>query len=255
MEILVLRLVLPPLTVLVAGWLQHRAGPRLSGRLVGLPFTSGPLVLVLLFTEGTSAAAVTAQGVLAGQVMVVGFACTYAIASTRATPLSSLVTALVCTAALGAGARTATEVMPWSGLVVLPVALVALRLWRTVPTPTVAPAKLSSTQLVVRAALAGVLVAGLSTSSPLLGAGLTGVLASVPMVLSVVAPGTHRDAGSPTVRSMLRGALTVVPGTAAFAAVLAVTLVPIEGPVGFLAAGVLMVLVNAAVSQWDDRSR
>ena len=255
MEILVLRLVLPPLTVLVAGWLQNRAGPRLSGRLVGLPLASGPLVLVLLLEQGPSVAAAAAQGALAGQVMVLGFACAYAFASTRRTPLPSLGAAVVFTAALGAGARVATEALPWVGLAVLPVALIALRLWRTEPSPATAPARLSGAQLAVRGALAGVLVAGLSSSSRVLGAGLTGVLAGVPLVLSVATPSTHRDAGAPAARSMLRGAVTVVPGSAIFPAVLALTVVPLGGPVAFVAAGVLMALVNAAVRQWDDRSR
>jgi hypothetical protein len=47
----------------------------------------------------------------------------------------------------------------------------------------------------------------------------------------------------------------VVPGTASFAGVLAVTLVPVGGPAAFLTAGVAMALVNGAVSRWDDRSR
>ncbi|GAA2019136.1 hypothetical protein GCM10009740_04010 [Terrabacter terrae] len=187
--------------------------------------------------------------------MVLGFACAYAIASARATPLSSLVAALVVTAGLGAGAHVATGAFTWSGLAVLPMALVALRLWRTEQDPTTAPTKRPGAQLVVRAVLAGVLVAGLSTASHLLGAGLVGVLAGVPLVMSVVAPSIHRDAGSPAARSMLRGGLTVVPGTATFAAVLAVTLVPLGGPVAFATAGVAMALVNVGVTRWGDRIR
>ena len=255
MESLVLRLFLPPLTVLAAGWLQDRVGPRLSGRLVGLPLTSGPLVLVLLLAEGAPAAAVAAHGVLAGQVMVVGFTCAYAFASTRRTALSSLVSAVAVTAVLGGSARAATATIPWSGLVVLPLALIALRLWRSDAVSVAAPTRPSGAQLSFRAVLTGVLVAGLSTSSHVLGAGLTGVLASVPLVMAVVAPSAHHDAGSPAARSMLRGTLSVVPGTAAFAAVLAITLVPLGGPAAFLAAGVSLALVNGAVSQWEERSR
>jgi hypothetical protein len=256
MESLVLRLFLPPLTVLAAGWLQHRVGPRLSGRLVGLPLTSGPVVLVLLVAEGAPAAAVAAQGVLAGQVMVVGFTCAYAIASTRSTALSSLAAAGAVTAVLGAGARAATTAtVGWSGLAVVPLALIALWLWRPHAASVVAPTRASGAQLGFRAVLTGVLVAGLSTSSRVLGAGLTGVLASVPLVIAVVAPSAHRDAGSPVARSMLRGTLTVVPGTATFAAVLTITLVPLGGPAAFIAAGGSLALVNGAVSKWEERSR
>jgi hypothetical protein len=255
MESLVLRLVLPPLTVLAVGWLQHRVGPRLSGRLVGLPLTSGPLVLVLFLAEGAPAASVAAQGVFAGQLMVVGFTCAYAVASTRATSRPTLAAAVAATAVLGASAHTATAAFAWSGLAVLPMALMALWLWRPDAASVAASASPSGAQLGFRAVLTGVLVAALSTSSRVLGAGLTGVLGSVPLVVAVVAPSTHRNGGSPAARSMLRGTLTVVPGTATFAAVLAVTLVPLGGPTAFLTAGVAMALVNGAVSQWEDRSR
>lgn len=254
MESLLLRLVLPPLTVLAAGWLQHRIGPRLSGRLVGLPLTSGPLVLVLLLAEGARAASVAAQGVLAGQLMVVGFTCAYAVASTRATARSTLAAAAPATVVIGAGAHTATAALAWSGLAVVPVALMALWLWRPDAPSVAPPTRPSGAQLGFRAVLAGVLVSGLSTSSRVLGPGLTGVLASVPLVVAVVAPSTHRDGGSPAARSMLRGTLTVVPGTATFAAVLAIALVPLGGPAAFLTAGVSMTLVNSAVSRWEDRS-
>jgi hypothetical protein len=52
---------------------------------------------------------------------------------------------------------------------------------------------------------------------------------------------------------MLRGTLTVVPGTAAFATVLSATLVPLGATLSFLAAGASMALVNAGISHWDDR--
>ena len=236
MESLVLRLFLPPLTVLAAGWLQHRVGPRLSGRLVGLPLTSGPLILVLLLAEGAPAAAVAG-------------------ASTRRTAHWSLLAGVAVTTVLGASARAATAALAWSGLAVVPVALIALWLWRPDTTAVAAPTRPSGAQLGFRAVLTGVLVAGLSTSSHVLGAGLTGVLASVPLVMAVVAPGAHRDAGPLTARSMLRGTLTVVPGTATFAAVLALTLVPLGGPAAFLTAGVSLALVNGAVSRWEERSR
>lgn len=176
--------------------------------------------------------------------MVVGFTCAYAFASTRRTALSSLVSAVAVTTVLGASARAATATLAWSGLVVLPLALIALRLWRSDAVSVAAPTRPSGAQLSLRAVLTGVLVAGLSTSSHVLGAGLTGVLASVPLVMAVVPPSAHHDAGSPAARSMLRGTLSVVPGTAAFAAVLAITLVPLGGPVAFLAAGVSLALTT-----------
>lgn len=253
MESLVLRLVLPPLTVLAAGWLQRRVGPRLSGRLVGLPLTSGPLVLVLLLAHGTPTAVVAAQGVLAGQVMVVGFTTVYALGSAACErPWVVLAGALAAVAALGAAAHLAIASAPWVvGLVVVPIALVALRVWRP-ETTAASGAGPTVPQLLARAGVTGTLVATLSSSARWIGAGLTGVLASVPLVIAVVSPGTHRHSGPATARAMLRGTLTVVPGTASFAAVLAVAL-PYGAGLGFATALVVMLLVNRAVAAWDSR--
>ncbi|MFC7358778.1 hypothetical protein [Nocardioides astragali] len=258
MESIVLRLVLPPLTVLVAGWLQRRVGPRLSGRLVGLPLTSGPLVLVLLLAEGAPTAVTAAQGVLAGQLMVVGFTTAYALGSRTASRARSvLVAALVIVVLLGAVAHLVIGRMPWAcGLLVVPLALMALRLWSPARVQSeISPGGPSVPQLLTRAGVTGVLVATLSTSSRLIGAGLSGVLASVPLVIAVVSPATHRDAGADVARAMLRGTLTVVPGTATFAAVLAVALTPLGSLAAFAGAGAAMLLVNRVVGAWDARCR
>lgn len=254
MESIVLRLVVPPLTVLAAGWLQRRVGPRLSGRLVGLPLTSGPLVLVLLLAEGTPTAVVAAQGVLAGQVMVVGFTTAYALGSTTAARARLvLAAALMAVVVLGAVAHATTARAPWTvGLLVVPLALVSMRVWR--PATEEAATSVggpSVPQLLGRAGVTGVLVATLSTSSRVIGAGLSGVLASVPLVIAVVSPATHRDAGAVAARAMLRGTLTVVPGTATFAAVLAIALTSLDALPAFAAAGAAMLLVNRAVGAWD----
>ncbi len=252
MESIVLRLVLPPLTVLAAGWLQRRVGPRLSGRLVGLPLTSGPLVLVLLLADGTGAAVTAARGVLAGQVMVVGFTTAYALGSaTAARPRTVLGTAVVAVALLGAGAHLAVERATWTiGLLVVPLALACVRLWSPEHDGQAPGAGPSVPGLLGRAALTGVLVATLSTSARVIGAGLSGVLASVPLVVSVIAPSMHRDSGATAARAMLRGTLTVVPGTATFAAVLASTLA-LGAPTAFAVAVVAMLAVNRAVAAWD----
>lgn len=252
MESIVIRLVLPPLTVIAAGWLQRRVGPRLSGRLVGLPLTSGPLVLVLLLADGTAAAVTAAQGVLAGQVMVVGFTTAYAVGTaTSAHPRAVLGAALAAVVLLGGGAHLAVERAPWTiGLLVVPLALVCVRVSSPEAGGHGAGTGPSVPQLLRRAAVTGVLVATLSTSARVIGAGLAGVLASVPLVVSVVSPATHRDSGAAAARAMLRGTLTVVPGTATFAAVLA-TVLPVGALAAFAAALVAMLLVNRAVAHWD----
>ena len=205
---IVLRLTLPPLVVLLAGWAQHRVGTRLSGRLVGLPLTSGPFLLALLHAQGPDAAARAAGGVVAGQLVVVAAAGGYALAAAGRTPCSALGRTLPVAAgiALLAGQLTSPVI---AFAIAVTVVLVVLLRWRPTPVDPTAGSSgagaLASRELAGRAVVAGGLVALLTLAAPLLGAHLAGLLAAVPLVIGVMAQTTHASSGVASVRSMLRG--------------------------------------------------
>lgn len=243
MESLVVRLVVPSLTVLLAGWVQHRLGPRHSGRLIGLPLTSGPFLAVLLMVEGTEVTVEAARGVATGQLMVVAFTATYAsLTMSRWRPIGVLAVAAATVTLLAAAAHAW---FGWpAGLFVPLLAVAALAGWRPESLQGnddhPEPGALVVRGLLARGALTGSLVAGLSLAAPLLGPSLAGLLASIPLVVAVLAPSAHGRAGGATARTLLRGTLAVVPGTAAFAGVVALAL-PVWGAAAAfgLALGVL----------------
>jgi hypothetical protein len=211
-ELLALRLVLPPLLVVLASLAQRRLGDRAGGLLVGLPLTSGTYLLLLVPTHGASAAADAAVGVLAGQVAVVALCATYAWSAVRGGPARALGAALVAwgLAAAAAGA------LPNAGVVVgafVLLATVVLRRWPAGSRPARAPqtAPLWSV-LLVRAAAATAVVVGLSAATSALGPRLGGLVAAAPLVVLVVAPSTHRRDGTAAVRALLHG---VVRGSVA----------------------------------------
>lgn len=257
MESLVVRLVLPPLTVLLAGWLQARLGPARSGRLVGLPLTSGPFLAVLLLADGAPTAVAAARGVVAGQLMVVGFATVYAVCSLRHGRAASVLVAVPAVTALAGVLAAGAGHVPWPApLVVGVVAVCALLGWRAEHVRPDAGTEVSTSGaggLVGRAVLTGMLVALLAASTPLLGASVAGVLASMPLVICVVAPGVHRGGGALAARTLLRGTLAVVPGTVTFAAVVASTLLPLGAWRALGLATAAMALTNAAVGSADAR--
>lgn len=263
METLLLRLVFPPLTVLLAGWAQRRLGPRHSGRLVGLPLTSGPFLLVLLVAQGTADTVVAARAVLAGQLMVVAFTTLYAaLAATSRRPVTVLVGVVPGVALLATATHAWLSHAAWqTSIVVAPLAVVALIRWRPETSDRVQPdtAELGTApggrELAGRAALTGSLVATLAASAETVGPSIAGLLASMPVVVSVVTPATHARDGIATARTMLRGTLAVVPGTAAFAAVIAATLNPLGPPAAFGLGIATMLLVNGTVDQLDHRTR
>lgn len=255
METLVLRLLLPPVTVLLAGWLQHRLGPGLSGRLVGLPLTSGPFLLVLVLTEGPAPTVTAARGVVTGQLMVVGFAATYAALATARRHPGRVLAATVPAVALLAAAAHAWLSWP-AALAVAPLAAAALFGWRPEPSATRWRDRTSrrgpgARELAARAALTTGLVAGLSTAALVLGPSLAGLLASVPLVIAVVAPATHTRAGAASARTLLRGTVAVVPGTAAFATAVATGLMAFGATAAFGLALAVMLTVNGLVGAVD----
>jgi len=161
------------------------------------------------------------------------------------------------TVALLAAAAHAWLAWP-AALAVAPLAAAALSGWRPEPAgmggrgtaPGSAPA---ARELAARAALTGGLVAGLSIAAPVVGPSLAGLLASVPLVIAVVAPAIHARAGVASARTLLRGTLAVVPGTAAFAAVVAAALVALGAAAAFGLALAVMLTVNRLVDAADHR--
>ncbi|MFI5277868.1 MAG: hypothetical protein ACHQ1E_11410, partial [Ktedonobacterales bacterium] len=66
MTTLVLKLTLTPILIGIASLAGRRWGPAISGWLVGLPLTSGPVIFLLALAHGASFAAAAATGTLAG---------------------------------------------------------------------------------------------------------------------------------------------------------------------------------------------
>lgn len=242
MTVLVLRLALTPATVLLASLVQRRLGHRLGGRVVGLPLTTGPFLLLLLLTEGTAATALAAGGVVAGQLAVVVFCLGYGrLAGVLRRPALTLVAALTlsATSLLIVAAITAT----WAtALVVLAAIAAALLSWAA--PAVVVPSATSRWETPVRVVAAGSVVAALTGTVHLLGAQLAGVLSSAPVILSVLAPTTHRSCGPDAAGALLRGTLVSMPGTVVFAVVLAYTVVPLGGAVSYPLAVLGLVLTD-----------
>ena len=87
-------------------------------------------------------------------------------------------------------------------------------------------------------------MAALTGAAHLLGAQLAGMLSSAPVILSVLAPTTHRSCGPDAAAALLRGTLVSLPGTVVFATVLAYAIVPFGGAVAYPLAVLGLVLTE-----------
>src|SRR5438445_13039399 len=81
---LLLKLVVTPVLIAGATLAGRRWGDRLSGWLVGLPLTSGPVVFFLAIDEGSRFATTAALAVLPGTISQAAFAVAYARVGVRA---------------------------------------------------------------------------------------------------------------------------------------------------------------------------
>jgi len=211
--VLALKLVLAPAVMVGATLAGRRWGNAVSGWLIGLPLTSGPLVLVLAVEHGRRFAGRTATGSLSGAVAEAAFCAGWAFGG-RAPLLA---------ASLGfAAAAVLVHGLPLPALVVLvPAALVlALRLLPPFPART-DRVRTPRWDLPARAAFAVLAIVTLSALATTIGARLTGLLAVYPAYSAILASFALRLEGRAAAVGLLRGLLVGLFSFAAFYSLLA----------------------------------
>jgi hypothetical protein len=245
-EILVLRLALPVITIMLATAVQRRLGHQLGGRLVGLPLTTCPVLLILLRTEGSTATANAAAGVTAGQLVVATFCLCYGRLGHR---LRNAVTAMVATLTATVGVlAVASKIasMPIAAALVLTIVVVGLLTWPPLDVAASTTMNIPRWETTLRVVATTSMVAGLTAAARVLGSHLAGLLACTPVVLCILTPTTHRRWGFPAAAALTRGALCSVPGTLTFGLIIAYTLQPLGAAMAFPAAVVGLLIADHA---------
>jgi hypothetical protein len=242
MEVVLARAALAPLLVLGVSLAARNAGPTRGGRLLGAPTSTGPFLLLVCLDSGTTTAARAAHGCVTGQLVVVCFCLAYGRLARRFRPVGALLGALGF-ATTGAVAGAVCPNIWLTALLSLTVTGAGLRTWpgvTTTPTPRAPHAP--SWEIPLRMTLAAATVLGAAGVAGASGPFLGGVLSSLPVLLVVMTPSTHRTAGHAAAAAMSRAAMTSAGGTLGFLLTLAVTLVPCGIPLAFLPAGAAMLL-------------
>src|SRR5512141_1506962 len=83
MNILVLKLILAPVIIGSASLAGRKWGPAVSGWIVGMPLTSGPVIFFVALSHDVTFATNAALGVITGGLSLVAYALTYAWLATR----------------------------------------------------------------------------------------------------------------------------------------------------------------------------
>ena len=236
MPLLALKLVLTPLLIGGASLAARRWGPAVGGLIVALPLTSGPVAFFLALDYGAAFAAEAVVGSLGGLVAIVAFSLAYAAAGSRFGAGAGLVAAALAYVVTGLLVRPFVDASIWLllALVVSSVTL-ALRLLPRGGKRTAAP-RHPRWDLPARMAIATGLVVGLTAIAPRLGPQTSGLVATFPVYVAVMAAFTQRHQGAPAAIDVLRGLLAGLFGTAAFYVVVHLAIVPMGIAAAFLLA-------------------
>jgi len=234
--ILLLKLGLTPALIGVATLVSRRWGPAIGGLLVALPLTSGPVLLFLALDHGTTFATAAAEGSVAGVAAVAAFCLAYAWVGRSAPWWAAFLAGTAGYLVMGI-AMQPFLVGPVILLVLAAVSapLVALRL---LPTRDAAAGEVAPPwwDIPARMVIGALIVLGVTGVATVLGPQLSGLIATFPVFVTVLAVFTHRREGPSRTVPLMRGVLIGMFGSLAFFVVLVLTLVPWGIAIAFLAA-------------------
>jgi hypothetical protein len=269
-SLLLLKLVITPSLIGAASLAGRKWGHSISGWLVALPLTTGPIVFLLALTHGTAFAASAAAGTLAGGFSQAAFALVYARLAPRLTWPPTL-----AAAALAFGLMTVLLQYTSFPLVVLWLAvlgafLVVLQLLpgessfaplgQALAAEALTPQALGAEALTaerlpgrwdipLRMILATAFVVLVTGLAPSVGPRLTGLLAPFPLFTATLAAFAHHQQGSPSVIKVLRGLLMGLFSYASFFFTLGLLLEP-AGIAAAFAAAIVVVCAFQGATLW-----
>ncbi|SMG53706.1 hypothetical protein [Paraburkholderia susongensis] len=250
MDILVFKLVCTPLLLLAATIAARRWGEAIGGFVVGLPISSGPISVFLALEHGPVFATQATAGSLVATVAQAAFCLAYCRLAPRGW--------LVALAGASATFSIVAGLLQWSalsqtGLFLIAILAAALVL-NHIPNTSGRTGKLNPPwwDLPLRMALMASLVIGITLIAPYVGPEASGVLASFPFMVIILAVFAHRMVGHEAAQQLMRGMATALPGFAAFFYVLSLTLPRLNEPAAYGGA-ILCTLTIQAVSLYRMR--
>ena len=206
MNILALKLILAPLIIGSASLAGRKWGPAVSGWIVGMPLTSGPVVFFVALSQGVSFAESSALGVLNGGISLVLYALTYAGLAVRfrwqISITGSLFVFLLSTFALQ------TIAIPL--FISIPIVTLAIAFALSViPNSKVEIGNAKSNQwdIPVRILIGTSFILLLTGIAPFIGSRMTGLLTTIPLYVSILSVFAHRDHGPAAAAHVMRGLL------------------------------------------------
>lgn len=222
---LLLKLVVTPLLVAGATVVGRRWGDTLSGWLVGLPFTSGPVIFFLALDQGARFAATASLGVVLGVTSQAVFALAYVYLGGRRSWMLGALAGTIAYALVTASFNASHLSAVLEPLVVFASLVVSIALMPRRAGEADTPGGPGFNDLPLRIVVATALVVGLTAVAPALGPRLSGLLSPFPLYAGILAVFAQRRGGFSAALAVWRGLLFGLFAFLGFFSVLAATLV------------------------------
>lgn len=250
MNLLLLKVLVTPALIGTASLAGRRWGHSISGWLIALPLTTGPITLFLAISHGPAFAAASAAGTVAGGLSQAAFVTAYSQLAWRwkwpATLGASVAAFAILTALLQ---HLSFPLIALWALVSLVFTLVLKALPRQADPDETSEALPSRWDIPLRMAIATAFVILITALAPAFGPRLTGLLAPFPLFTATLAAFAHHQYGPAAAIRVLRGLLMGLFSYATFFFVLAVLLVPAGIAIAF-AIAILVMLTMQGIALW-----
>jgi hypothetical protein len=206
MDIFVLKLILAPVIIGSASLAGRKWGPAVSGWIVGMPLTSGPVIFFVALSHDVTFAANAALGVISGGLSLVAYALTYAWLATRfrwqiAISGSFLVFAISTTLL-----QNLTMPLIPVFLIVCMAILLGLRFMPKAVAEDI-DAQPGPWDIPSRILIGTSFILLLTGSASFIGPRLTGLLTTIPLYVTILTIFAHRHQGPAAAAHVLRGLL------------------------------------------------
>jgi hypothetical protein len=250
MNTLLLKILVTPALIGTASLAGRRWGHSISGWLVALPLTTGPITLFLAVNHGTAFAASAAAGTLAGGVSQAAFVLAYAQLARHWKWPATLTAAILSFAVLTALLQQITfPLIPLCAVIFLVFTLVLRSLPRQADPREINESLPPRWDIPLRMVIATIFVVLITTLAPAFGARLTGLLAPFPLFTATLAAFAHHQYGPAAAMKVLRGLLLGLFSYASFFFVLAILLQPAGIVIAFTVA-IAAMLALQSISLW-----